>query len=294
MQTLLKVDPIFARMIRSGNLGGILARIVLYLFLIFGAAVFLLPAIWMISTAFKTAGEAQAIPPIWIPPDPQWQNFSKPFNDLPFLSFYGNTLRITALSILGVLLSCTPVAYAFARLRFRGRETLFVLVLATMMMPDEAKLIPLYILFSRLGWVNTILPLTVPHYFAVDGFIIFMMRQFFMTIPRDLDEACWLDGGGYLTILTRIIIPISAPVFGVATILQFVSYWNDFFFPLIYLTSLENYTVSLGVRLFQTRYFVQVNTVMAMTLLATLPTVALFFIGQRAFIRDVVLTGTNK
>lgn len=291
---LTRIDPVFARMIRSHNLSGILWRVLIYLCLLIGAAMFLLPAIWMFSTAFKTAGEAQAIPPIWIPAVPQWQNFSKPFQDLPFLSFYGNTLRITLLSILGVLLSCTPVAYAFARLRFRGRETLFVLVLATMMLPDEAKLIPLYILFSKLGWVNSILPLTVPHYFAIDGFIIFMMRQFFMTIPRDLDEACWIDGGGYLTILTRIIIPISAPVFGVATILQFVSYWNDFFFPLIYLTSLDNYTVSLGLRLFQTRYFVQVNTVMAMTLLATLPTIALFFIGQRAFIRDVVLTGTNK
>jgi len=294
MLSLSKLDPVLAGMLQRHDTQGLLRRALLYVCLILSGALFLLPALWMISTAFKTAGEAGAIPPIWLPESPQWENFTKPFENLPFFQFYVNTFKITIVSIVGVLLSCTPVAYAFARLRFRGRDTLFVLVLATMMLPDEAKLVPLYILFSRLNWINTILPLTVPHYFAVDGFIIFLLRQFFMSIPRDLDEACRIDGGGYLTILLRIIIPLSIPVFGVVTILQFVSYWNDFFWPLIFLTSLDNYTVSLGLRLFQTRYFVQINTVMAMTLLATLPTVTLFFLGQRIWIRDVVLTGVNK
>ena len=294
MSILAQFDPVMDKAVRLGRFGAVAARILVYVALISGSAMFILPGLWMLSTAFKTLSEAQIFPPQWIPTEIQLSNFVTPFVELPFDRFYLNSITIAVLAISGVLLSCTPVAFAFARLNFRGRDVLFTLVLATMMIPDQAVLVPIYFLFARLGWTNTILPLTVPQYFAVDAFTIFLMRQFFMTIPRELDDACKIDGGGPITLLTRVIIPLSAPVFGVVTILQFVGRWNDFFWPLIYLNSTENFTVPLGLRLFQTRYFVQINTMMAMSLLAALPTLALFFIAQRYFIRGVVLTGVNK
>jgi multiple sugar transport system permease protein len=162
------------------------------------------------------------------------------------------------------------------------------------MMPDQTTLIPIYVFFSWLGWINTFLPLVVPRFFATDAFIIFLMRQFFMTIPRDLDDACKIDGGGILTLLTRIIIPLCMPLFGVVVILQFVGFWNAFFWPLIFLQTLDTYTISLGLRLFQFRYFVQMNTLMSMSLLASLPTIGLFFLAQRYFIQGIVLTGVNR
>ena len=294
MSAFVEWDAQLALALRTNNWGLLAWRIVIYLLLLAGGFLFMLPAFWMISTAFKTLGDAQSFPPVWIPKEIQLSNFSQPFIDLPFARFYVNTLTITLFNLLGVILSCTPVAYAFARLNFRGREFLFILVLATMMLPDQSTLIPVYVLFAKLHWVNTFLPLIVPRYFATDAFIIFLMRQFFRTIPRDLDDACKIDGGGPITILLRIIAPLSAPVFGVVLILIFVGEWNSFFWPLVYLSTMENYTISLGLRLFQTRYFVQMNTLMAMSLLASLPTVILFFIAQRQFLKGIVLTGVNR
>jgi multiple sugar transport system permease protein len=167
-------------------------------------------------------------------------------------------------------------------------------VLATMMMPDQTTLIPIYVFFSRLGWINTFLPLIVPRFFATDAFVIFLMRQFFMTIPRDLDDACKIDGGSTFTLLSRVIIPLSMPLFGVVIILQFVGNWNAFFWPLVFLNTMDKYLISLGLRLFQTRYFVEMNTLMAMSLLASLPTITLFFLAQRYFIQGIVLTGVNR
>jgi ABC-type glycerol-3-phosphate transport system permease component len=287
-------DPILARAWRRRDAYAVLRRLMVYLVLVAGSIIFMLPALWMLSTALKPLADAQAFPPVWIPRTIELSNFTKAFTELPFARFFRNTIIITAASIAGVLFSCTPVAFAFARLRFRGRDALFMLVLATMMIPEQATVVPIYVLFSRLGWTNTFLPLTVPTYFAVDAFTIFLMRQFFMTLPRDLDDACKIDGGGPLTLLMRVIIPISLPVFGVVTILQFVSRWNDFFWPLIFLNTMDNFTISLGLRLFQTRYFVEINTMMATSLLAALPTIALFFLAQRYFIRGIVLTGVNR
>ncbi len=294
MSALVRLDPIMAKAIRAHKSGQVIWRLFVYLFLIAGGLLFVLPALWMISTAFKTLGDAQSFPPVWIPKEIQLSNFSQPFSDLPFGQFYWNTILITFSSVAGVLLSCTPVAFAFARLQFRGRSFLFLLVLATMMLPDQSVLIPIYILFARLGWINTFLPLIVPRFFATDAFIVFLMRQFFLTLPKDLDDACKIDGGGPITLLLRIIIPLSAPLFGVVIILQFVSNWNAFFWPLVFLNNMDKYTVSLGLRLFQTRYFVQMNTLMAMSLLASLPTVILFFVAQRQFLKGIVLTGVNR
>ncbi len=294
MTIVANLDREADRALRTKNWGLLTGRILIYLALLLGGLLFMLPALWMLSAAFKTMAEAQTFPPVWLPSHLEWSNFTQPFIDLPFAQFYRNTLFLTVANSLGVLLSCTPVAYAFARLNFRGREFLFVLVLATMMLPDQATLIPVYVFFTKLGWVNTFLPLIVPRYFATDAFIIFLMRQFFKTIPFDLDDACKIDGGGPITILLRIILPLSAPLMGVVMIFVFVGEWNAFFWPLIYLSSMENYTISLGLRLFETRYFVQMNTLMAMSLLASLPTVVIFFLAQRQFLKGIVLTGVNR
>lgn len=291
---LASLDRDADRALRSKNWGLLTARIFTYLALFIGGFLFMLPALWMLSASFKTMAEAQTFPPVWLPSHLEWNNFIQPFIDLPFAQFYQNTVFLTVTNLLGVLLSCTPVAYAFARLNFRGREFLFIMVLATMMLPDQATLIPVYIFFTKLHWVNTFLPLIVPRFFATDAFIIFLMRQFFKTIPFDLDDACKIDGGGPITILLRIILPLSAPLMGVVMIFVFVGEWNSFFWPLIYLSSMENYTISLGLRLFETRYFVQMNTLMAMSLLASLPTVVIFFIAQRQFLKGIVLTGVNR
>jgi multiple sugar transport system permease protein len=294
MTVLTSWDPVMAQAVRAHAYGRIARRVIIYLCLIIGALLFFLPALWMISTSFKTLAESKTFPPVFIPASLQWNNFVQPFIDLNFGAFYVNSLMMTAGAMIGVLLSCTPVAYAFARLQFRGRSTLFLLVLGTMMLPDQSFVIPLYIFYSRLHWINTLLPLVVPHFFAVDAFIIFLMRQFFITIPKDLDDACKIDGGGVITCLLRIIVPLSAPLFGVVIILLFVDNWNAFFWPLLYLNKIDKYTISLGLRLFQTRYDVQMNTLMAMSLLATLPTVLLFFVAQRQFLKGIVLTGVNR
>lgn len=294
MSTIVHVDPVFAGAWRRRKWSAVILRMIIYLLLAVGGFLFALPALWMVSTALKPLSEVNTLPPVWFPTRIEWANFSDPFRDLPFDLFYFNTLRITLISVTGMLISCTPVAYAFARLRFRGRNVLFVLVLATVMLPEHATLVPMYVFFARLGWINSILPLTVPRFFAVDGFVVFLMRQFFLTLPSELDDACKIDGGTHWTFLSRILIPLSLPLYGVIFILYFVGYWNDFFYPLVYLNTMEKYTIALGLRLFQTRYFVETNTMMAMALLATLPTVTLFFLAQRAFIQGIVLTGVRR
>jgi multiple sugar transport system permease protein len=294
MSVLVGFDPILWGAWRRRDWGGVALRVLVYLLLVSGGFVFALPALWMLSTALKPLSEVNTLPPVWIPTRIEWANFTEPFQEIPFARFYQNTLVITLVSVFGMLFSCTPVAYAFARLRFRGRNVLFVLVLATVMLPEHATLVPMYVFFANLGWINTILPLTVPRFFAVDGFVVFLMRQFFLTLPSELDDACKIDGGSHWIFLTRILVPLSMPMYGVIFILYFVGYWNDFFYPLVFLNNMENYTVALGLRLFQTRYFVETNTMMAMALLASLPTIALFFIAQRAFIQGIVLTGVRR
>lgn len=294
MLSLSRHDPVLAIAIQQRNFWHIAQRVGIYVVLVVGGILFITPWLFMASTSLKTLGEATALPPVWIPAIPQFSNFTEPFQKVEFGRFYLNSILVTVVSIAGVILSCTPVAYAFARIPFRGRRTLFVLVLATMFLPDQVTLIPMYVFFAKLGWVNTFLPLLVPRFFAVDAFIVFLMRQFFMGIPRELDDACRIDGGGHFTILTRILLPLCGPMLGVVLILQFVNYWNDFFWPLVFLSSMENFTVSLGLRLFQSQFLVQTHLVMAMAFLATLPTIILFFIAQRTFIQGIVLTGANR
>ena len=211
----------------------------------------------------------------------------------PFGRYAVNTLAISALTIVGHLLSCTLIAYAFARLRAPGRDALFLVVLATMMLPYPVTMVPLYIVFSRLGWVNTFLPLTVPAFFG-SPFYIFLLRQFFMAIPPDLEDAAWIDGANTLQLIWFVILPLALPALATVTILTFQSTWNDFLPPLIYLQNRQLYTVTLGLQFFRTTYTTNWSYLMAASLVTMLPVVAVFFAAQRLFIEGITLTGVKS
>ena len=267
-------------------------RVVYYLVLSIGALIVLAPLLWMVSSSLKTDAQIDAYPPVWLPRPIVWQNYVDAWTKLPTGRFYLNSFVIAAFSIVGNVLSCSLAAYAFARLRFPGRTLLFSCALATMMLPGQVTLIPTYILFSRLGWLNTLLPLIAPRFFATSAFSIFLLRQFFLTVPRDVDEAALLDGAGFLTIYRRIVLPLARPAIGVVVVLTFAGTWNAFTEPLIYLNDLESFTVALGLRAFMSVRFIDQQSIMAMSFLATLPMLFTFFVAQQAFLRGITLGPT--
>jgi ABC-type glycerol-3-phosphate transport system permease component len=272
-----------------------IGRGILYVILTIGMVVFALPFIWMVSTSIKPGPEVYLIPPKWIPSTFEWANFVEPWQNLPFLIFYKNTVLVTGLSILGTLLSASMAAFAFARLRFRGRNLLFLLVLSTLILPQQVTLVPQYIFFTNLKLVNTIWPLIIPYFFSALGgaFNIFLLRQYMMTIPLELDDAARLDGCGWLDLYWRIIIPLSSPALGVVAIFAFRYHWTEYFHPLIYLNTRENFTVSLGLQLLNSRYVTQVQQTMAMTLISVIPLLVIFFIAQARYIQGITITGVK-
>jgi ABC-type glycerol-3-phosphate transport system permease component len=267
-------------------------RVAYYLVLSIGALIVLAPLLWMVSSSLKNDAQIDAYPPVWLPQPIVWQNYVDAWTKLPTGRFYLNSFVIAAFSIVGNVLSCSLAAYAFARLRFPGRTLLFSCALATMMLPGQVTLIPTYILFSRLGWLNTLLPLIAPRFFATSAFSIFLLRQFFLTVPRDVDEAALLDGAGFLTIYRRIVLPLARPAIGVVVVLTFAGTWNAFTEPLIYLNDLESFTVALGLRAFMSVRFIDQQSIMAMSFLATLPMLFTFFVAQHAFLRGITLGPT--
>jgi ABC-type glycerol-3-phosphate transport system permease component len=270
----------------------LLRNVIVYGLLILLSIIFLFPLFWMISTALKPTNQVFLWPPVWIPNPPVWQNFADAFANplLPFDTFTINTLIIEAGVVAGRLISCTLVAYGFARLRAPGKNLLFGILLATLMLPRAAILIPEYILFNQLGWVNTFLPLIVPAWFG-EAYAIFLMRQFFMTIPRELEEAALIDGANTLRIIWSLIVPLSTPVLSVIAILTFKDTWNDFLNPLLYLNEPTKYTVAVGLAYFNGQNNVQMNLLMAASVTLMLPIVILFIFAQRAFVEGISLTG---
>jgi ABC-type glycerol-3-phosphate transport system permease component len=272
--------------------GRLAGRTLLYVAIGLGAISFAMPFVWMVSTSVKPGPEVFVVPPIWIPSTFEWQNYVEPWQNLPFVTFYRNTIIVTAVNILAQLVSSSMAAFAFSRLRFRGRGFLFALVLSTIILPEQVRLIPQYILFTQLGWVNTLWPLMIQSFFG-GAFNIFLLRQYMMTIPIEMDDAARLDGCGWFDIYWRIIIPLSAPALGVVTIFGFRYYWTDYFHPLIYLTTRENFPVALGLQLLNSRYVTQVQQVMAMTLVSVIPLLVVFFVAQRYFIQGITVTGVK-
>jgi len=257
------------------------------------AVVFVLPFLWMISSSLKQQAQVYAFPPTWIPSPIVIQNYVRVWQVQPTLLFFKNTLFVVAFAVIGDLLSSSLAAFAFARLRFRGRDVLFVVLLATIMLPAHITLIPQFLLFSWLGWVNTFTPLILPYWFA-NPLHVFLLRQFLMGIPHELDDAAKMDGASYFDIYRRIILPLATPALGVVAMFSITQHWNEFTQPLIYLSTKDLFTLSVGLRAFQTEVGLQqIHILMAMSTLALLPLVILFFLGQRLFLRGIALQGVH-
>jgi multiple sugar transport system permease protein len=291
--TMTHVQPInTVRWWQSRRFGNLIHDVVVYGLLVFLSLVFLFPFYWMILSALKPDYKIFLWPPEWLPHPALWSNFRAAFANplLPFPIFFRNTLIIETGMIAGRLISCVLIAYGFARLEAPGKETLFAILLATLMLPDAVTWIPRYILFSRIGWVDTYLPLIVPAWFG-EAYAIFLMRQFFMSIPRELEEAAVLDGANTVQIIWQIIVPLSRPVLAVIVILSFRDIWNDLRTPLLYLNEVTKYTVTVGLAYFSGQFDVKMNLLMAASVVCMLPVVILFFFAQRAFVEGIALTG---
>ena len=265
-------------------------NLVIYLMLIVGSLMFILPLFWALSSSFKSDYQVMQYPPQWIPSPLRWQNYPEALTYVPFGRFALNTLFIAALAILGNLLSCTIIAYGFARLRAPGKNFFFILMLSTMMLVEPVRIIPLYIEFNKLGWIDSYLPLIVPAFFG-SPFYIFLLRQFFMNIPLELEEAALIDGANRLQILWKVIVPLSKPALAAIAIFNFQGVWNDFLYPLVFLHKQSNYTIALGLNFFRSTYTVHWGYLMAASIVALLPMVIIFFIAQRYFIQGITFTG---
>jgi ABC-type glycerol-3-phosphate transport system permease component len=248
------------------------------------------PFIWMLSTSLTQPSKALDLPPRWIPSPIYWENYARAWTVLPFGDFTRNSLVYSLVSLVGELASCSIVAFAFARIPFRGRAFWFAVVLSTMMLPGQVTLIPLFILFKNLGWLDTLLPLIVPTFFG-HPFYIFLLRQFFLTLPSELDDAARIDGANPLQTFWHIMLPLAQPGLATVAIFSFVFRWNDFFGPLIYLTTAENMTIAVGLQLFRGLWGTDFSLLMAASVAAVLPIIVLFFFAQKTFIQGIALTG---
>jgi len=267
--------------------------ILVYTLLILGAACFLLPLFWMVGTSLKTQAEVYTFPPTFLPESFNWQNYVEGWNyprtDFPLWTW--NTLVITFFVMIGTVFSSALCAYGFARIKFPGRDFWFMLVLASIMLPGAVTLIPLFVVYSKIGWLDSFYPLIVPAYFGGGAFNIFFMRQFFKTIPVELEEAAIMDGAGRFRIWWQIILPLSKPVLATVSVLTFQGVWNSFYGPLIFLSSPDNYVLALGINAFKGLYATQIPLMMAMSMLMVVPMIIVFFVAQRQMIRGVIMSG---
>ena len=267
--------------------------IVSYLLLAIGAFIFLMPLFWLITTALKTQPEVYVFPPECVPKtllvSHFWTAWTYPKTNFPLWTL--NTLIITFFNVLGQVFAAAWVAYGFARIKFPTRDFWFMLVLASIMLPGAVVLIPLYILFSKIHWLDTFLPLTVPVFFGGGAFNIFLFRQFFKSIPIELEEAAIIDGANRFRILFQIILPLSKPILATIAVFAFQGVWNDFYGPLIYLSSVDKYTLALGVNSFKGLYATEIPLMMAASTLMVIPMIVVFFFAQKQMIRGVILSG---
>jgi len=266
-------------------------RLLLYAVLLLGVYIIMLPLSWMVMTSLKDKGEVFNTARFF-PKTVMWENYTDIFTIMPFGRYITNTLIIAAISMIGHVFVSAVVAFGFARLRFPGRNVLFVVMLSTMMLPYAVTMIPQYFIFGKLGWHDSYYPLTIPHLFG-NAFYIFLYRQFFMSIPRQMDEAAKIDGCGTLRIFLQITLPLSLPVLGTISIFSFNGTWNDFLGPMLYINSEYNRTVQLGVNAMRGLYMTQWHYLMAASMIALAPVVLLFFLFQRTMIQGIVVTGVK-
>jgi ABC-type glycerol-3-phosphate transport system permease component len=253
--------------------------------------IYLLPFAWMISTSLKLDGREISMPPQWIPDPIVWENYYRALTALPMLLFLRNTLIVTVTATALGVIAASLAGYAFGRLRFPGRDLMFGACLSTLMLPGIVTMIPEFLLFKQIGWLDTFLPLIVPWALGGHALGVFLFRQHARTIPIDFDEAARVDGAGAFRIWWSIILPLSGPVLATMTILAFIHHWNDFLRPLVFLLDKDLRTLAIGLRLFRSEYLVQWNLLMAASALMLLPILALFFAAQRYFVQGIVMSG---
>ncbi|MCK9859518.1 carbohydrate ABC transporter permease [Paenibacillus sp. ATY16] len=271
--------------------GRFLSKSIIYLLLAAGTCLCLFPFYWLLRSSFMDQSDIFVIPPIWIPHDWLISNYREALTILPFNRYFLNTLIIVVLEVSGVVLSSSICAYSFARLRWPGRNLVFMVILTSMMLPGAVTLIPQYVGWAKLGATNTFIPLTLPAWFGGGAFNVFLLRQFFMTIPKELDEAALVDGAGYFRIYSRIMLPLLVPALVVVGLFSFLNGWNDFMGPLIYLSDEKLYTLALGLQTFKGMYNAQWHLMMAATTVVLLPAMLVFFLGQKYFVEGIVMTG---
>lgn len=268
-------------------------KLITYLILGTGLAIFLFPVLWMVFTSLKSLEQIVSEPLSLLPSTWNWSNYVEVFENHPFGTYLWNTTWYTIVTVIGTVFFSAVIAFGFARFRARGKTVLFAVILSTMMLPPQVIMIPQYLLFNTIGWVDSYLPLTVP-VLAGSAFLIFLLRQFYMGLPKELDEAVMIDGGGYFTIFFRIILPLSTPAMATAAIMEFMFRWNDLIGPLIYLNTQDLYPLSLGLANFTAAYAATPwQLLMAASVMAVVPPLVLFFFAQKYFIQGIVISGAK-
>lgn len=267
-----------------------LSRLAVYAALILLAVINLFPFFWLLRSSFMSRAEIFAQPMRWLPERFRWENYYEALVSASFLTYFGNSLFLVAVNILGKLLSSSLAAFGFARIQFRGRGAMFGIVMITMMIPSAVMLIPQFLMWNQLGLYDTYWPLTLPSFF-LDAFYIFLLKQFFSTIPMDYDEAATIDGAGYLQIYGRILLPMCKPALMTVAVFTFMNTWNDFMGPLIYLKSSSKFTVSLGLQVFISEFTTDWHYMMAASTVAVIPMIVIFFFAQRYFIEGISFNG---
>ena len=268
------------------------ARIVLtYLLLVGLSCVFLIPFCWMLSTSLTEASKVIMRDRHWLPSPIVWGNYRDALTVLPFHLFLKNTLTITLSCIVGQVLSASLVAFGFSRMKFPGRDVLFVMVLSTMMLPAQVTMIPTFILFTKLRWIDTLKPLIVPAFFGGGAFFIFLLRQFFLTIPSELEDAAKIDGCSPLGIYRNVALPLSKPALATVAVFSFMAHWNDFMGPLIYTQSMEKKTLALGLYSFKGLHGTEYHLMMAAAIAVLIPVLVIFFCAQKYFVQGIVMSG---
>ncbi|MGE3268055.1 MAG: carbohydrate ABC transporter permease [Chloroflexota bacterium] len=265
-----------------------------YVLCVLIAALTVFPFLWMVSTSFKLPSEAITLPPQWIPSPFTLENYTKLFTSslLPFPIFFLNSLKITSLVVIGRLFVCSLGAYGFARLEFPGRDAAFAMLLASLMVPEVVQIIPLYIGYAQIGWIDTHWPLIIPPIVA-NTFGTFLLRQFFLSIPKDLEEAATIDGANHFDIYWRIMLPLAKPALATLAIFTFMASWNDFLHPLIFLNSTQNFTLTVGLAFFQGQAATDYTRLMAGVVVSVLPIMVVYAAAQQYFTRGVILSGVK-
>jgi multiple sugar transport system permease protein len=270
-----------------------LSKVIIYLLCLAVSAVMLIPLLWLVRSSFMGLKQIFVFPPQWIPDPWHWDNYPKALTTIPFFRYFLNTMTILVPSVIGTVATSALAAYGFARLRWPGRDVVFNILMTTLMLPYAVTLIPTFLMWAKLGLINTYWPLVLPSWFGGGIFFIFLLRQFFMTLPTELDEAATIDGANPLQIFWHIIIPLSRPALITVAIFSTLGAWNDFLGPLIYLNDSRQYTLALGLAEFTGLYTSQWHLLMAAATVVLVPVLILFFVAQRYFIEGIALTGSK-